>query len=202
MKFENDADYPVTKTLGKRQVWMCPFYRKWQNMKNRAGKGSYKDVVVCGDWHKFSRFKSWMQSQDWDGMELDKDLLGDGGIYSPDSCCFVPAYVNLCLVLSDSSRGEFPVGVSYMKTPVGRSELTKPFQAYIKAGDKKAHLGMFSDPHQAHKAWQACKVQQIEAVIERYSSHNRANSQVVEVLNGKLLAIKSDIDDNRETKSI
>lgn len=98
----NDANYitnKYSKIGGKiKLVWRCPYYNTWSRMLNRCYGNSaspqYKDVEVCTEWLTFSNFKSWMEEQDWKDKELDKDLFGDGSIYSPDSCCFIPAHLN------------------------------------------------------------------------------------------------------------
>lgn len=60
----------------------CMFYRTWRGMIKRGYSDvfkdknkSYKDVTVCKEWHLFSNFKKWMEQQDWEGKELDKDIL-------------------------------------------------------------------------------------------------------------------------------
>lgn len=100
----NDADYPVRIRSHIKQdgtfldEWRCPFYTKWQKMLSRCyGKynksqkfNSYDQVEVCQEWLRFSNFKSWMEKQDWESKELDKDLLsGESKIYSPETCCFI-----------------------------------------------------------------------------------------------------------------
>ena len=118
----NDADYITNVTEfvvgndGKRRqrvVWRCPFYQKWKGMLERSYSEkfkskwtTYKDVTVCKEWHLFSNFKSWMETQDWGGKQLDKDVLLQGNkIYCPHACVFVSRQVNMFLLGSDSSRG-------------------------------------------------------------------------------------------------
>lgn len=102
----NDADYPVVRfgkdINGKRnREWVCPFYKTWSAMLNRCYQkatnneySAYKDTTVCDDWHTFSNFKSWMERQDWEGKELDKDLLTDNNQYAPENCIFIPEWMN------------------------------------------------------------------------------------------------------------
>ena len=156
----NDANYKVTKNITvngrQKRVWTCPFYRKWTDMINRCYRArfiernpTYKDCVVCTQWLRFSNFKAWMEEQDWEGKELDKDLLSpDSGIYSPETACFISKIVNMFMVERDSLRGEFPIGVSWSK--IGkkfRSECSNPVTG------KSEHLGMFESCEDAHKAW-------------------------------------------------
>lgn len=60
----------------------------------KRDKELYGDVIVCPEWLTFSNFKSWMATQDWEGKQLDKDLMGNGLVYSPDSCAFLPRRIN------------------------------------------------------------------------------------------------------------
>lgn len=102
----NDAEYPVNITEGeglkRKTVWRCPYYQKWVNMLDRvygSQRPTYIDVKVCSEWSSFTTFKSWMQTQDWEDKELDKDLLGDGKLYSPETCYFISKKVNMLLQL-------------------------------------------------------------------------------------------------------
>ena len=102
----NDAGYAiqvmesVRGANGKpkqRIIWFCPFYRRWVHMLERCyseryqeKKPTYIGCTVCEEWLRFSNFKSWMETQDWEGKHLDKDLLVEGNkIYSPDTCILV-----------------------------------------------------------------------------------------------------------------
>lgn len=73
----NNAGYNINPRGGK----MCPYYMRWMSMIQRCyDKGAlsrdtkYVGVTVCDDWLTFSKFKAWMQQQDWKGKELDKFL--------------------------------------------------------------------------------------------------------------------------------
>lgn len=99
----NDADYPVVRfgkdINGKRnREWICPYYKTWAAMLNRCYRNpvetAYKDTTVCEEWHTFSNFKAWMEKQDWEGKDLDKDLLTDNNQYSSKNCIFIPEWLN------------------------------------------------------------------------------------------------------------
>lgn len=110
----NDAGYPVVRfgkdINGKRnREWVCPFYKTWSAMLNRCYRlandnryNSYRETTVCQEWHTFSNFKSWMETQDWEGKELDKDLLTDNNQYSPQNCIFIPQWLN-AFIIGDAS---------------------------------------------------------------------------------------------------
>jgi len=90
----NDADYVTQKwetisyVNGKQKqnlVWECHYYRTWCGMlmrcysaKHQERNPTYKGCSVSEEWLRFSNFKSWMERQDFEGMQLDKDLLFEG----------------------------------------------------------------------------------------------------------------------------
>src|SRR5690554_592214 len=107
----NDADYAVEKREmvvgadGKQKqklVWVCPCYRAWRDMLKRCYSAkfqerqpAYKGCSVAKEWHTFSNFKSWMETQEFEGLELDKDLLFVGNkVYGAEKCVFVTKLVN------------------------------------------------------------------------------------------------------------
>lgn len=155
----NDAGYYVIKFINGKQV-MCPFYRKWASMmarcyytKYQSRMKSYIGCSVIDEWKVFSNFRKWMETQDWRGKQLDKDLLVMGNkIYSPETCLFIDPHINYFLTDSASSRGDFPIGVSYLKK-------TKKFSARCRnpIGNKMDNLGYFSNPEDAHLAWKRRK---------------------------------------------
>lgn len=156
----NDADYQVLiKDKNGKIIFRCPFYRKWHSMLERVYSDkwlikspTYEGVEVCLEWHTFSNFKSWMEKQDWEGKHLDKDLLGDGKLYSPDTCCFVNSVINSFLTDSASSRGDYPIGVSYhSKVKKFQSRCNDPETTSTK------HLGYYNSPEEAHEVWRKHK---------------------------------------------
>lgn len=186
----NDADYAVTnwsfcEITGKvKRSWVCPFYEKWRGMITRCYSASYKgrnptykNCKVCDDWLTFSNFKAWMETQDWDGNHLDKDILFPGNkLYAPQTCVFISSRVNSFLVESDSTRGEYMIGVYRSK---GK------FKAQCRTGSgNQKHLGTFNTELEAHKAWLAFKLEQAKllaaeqtdprvakALIDRYENY-------------------------------
>lgn len=158
----NDAEYVIhrhTKDCsGRRRVLMCPFYRVWQNMlvrcysdKYQATHLSYVGCTVSDEWHVFSVFKAWMETQDWRGKQLDKDVLVLGNQkYSPETCAFVSAQVN-----------RFMVGMRDGGATVGSHWYRRKRKYATKCGNpfagKTEHLGYFATPEEAHEAWRKRK---------------------------------------------
>jgi len=156
----NDADYVVTSGVGTNRK-MCPDYAAWRDMLTRQTptywekNPTYIGVKVCEEWRSFMAFRKWMVAQSWEGKQLDKDLLGDGKLYSPKTCVFVTSQVNTFTIDSGAARGEFPIGVS---------RDGKRFRADCR-GATPRYLGAFDTPEEAHQAWRKMKVFLAEQII-------------------------------------
>lgn len=145
----NDAGYD-TQVEGKH----CPFYLKWKTMLLRVYKkpyDCYKDTEVCDEWLKFSNFKAWMEAQDWKGKVLDKDLLGDGNLYSPETCCFIGPKINSFLA-SEKKQGKYLRGVSKSYNRYF-SRCSNPFTG------KREFVGRFNCEVAAYVAYKAKKLE-------------------------------------------
>lgn len=155
----NDAEYAVQPKVDGKQV-TCPFYRVWQSMltrcysdKYQAKQPTYIGCMVCEEWLIFSNFRKWMVKQNWEGNQLDKDLLFKGNKkYSPEACVFVPRIVNSFTNDCGSARGNHLIGCCWHKTK-GKfmARCSNPFTK------KLEHLGTFNSELDAHKAWKRRK---------------------------------------------
>ena len=155
----NDAPYQVIKRLDGKVVFRCPYYRKWTAILVRAysdyyhiRRPTYSDVTLCDEWLLFSNFKSWMESQQWEGMVLDKDIIAPGNkVYSPDNCVFVTVAINSLLPNSAAVRGDLPVGITFANEG-------KAFRARVCDGDsKRIDLGCFASLDDAVQAYNKAK---------------------------------------------
>lgn len=189
----NDSDYVVeTKRLvnGRKLLeWICPYFVTWRSMlqrcydfKHQRKHPSYIGCSVCEEWLTFSNFKAWMEQQDWEGKELDKDLLVCGNrIYSPETCIFIPVKVNCFMLEANSLRGEYPIGVSWhSRDKKFQARCSNPFT------NKVEQLGYFDCPQKAHQAWLKRKLELAkllaeqqddprvaEALIKRYENYGQ-----------------------------
>ncbi len=197
----NDADYVVQKLSidesGKRVTLFCPFYKKWKAMIDRCYSlnlrkklPTYSDCSVCDEWLTFSTFKSWMEKQDWEGKELDKDLKAYGNkVYSPDTCLMVDKRVNVLAVERRGSDKGYGLGVS----PHNISK--NIYSAKISNEDGKLiYLGIFYGKELAHKAWQERKIQMFDSAIK-----TQKDSEVILCLKRMRDRIQDDIDNGAET---
>lgn len=174
----NDADYVVQRwgttgyVDGKRKrklVWVCPFYKTWQDMlarclskKFKVKYPTYKNVTCCDEWLTFSNFKSWMVQQDWVGKQLDKDIIvPDNKVYNPKTCAFVSGIANNFITARNASRGAWPLGVCWHKNDKKyHAGCCNPFTK------KQEHLGSFITPEEAHEAWRKRKHALAQLVAE------------------------------------
>lgn len=192
----NDADYVTEKkeTIGyvngkqkQKLVWICPYYRVWRSMLERCystkyqeNRPTYKGCSVSEDWLTFSVFKSWMEAQDWEGKQLDKDLLFVGNkAYSAETCVFVTQMVNKFANGNGAIRGEWLIGVCWNKERGKfQSSCHNPFTK------KPESLGYFTCELEAHEAWLKRKIELAhelaaiqtdervaEALINRYTNY-------------------------------
>lgn len=192
----NDADYVVSRSEtivdadGKRKrklIWVCPFYQAWASMLMRCYSAkyqerypTYKGCIVSEEWLTFSNFRKWMMTQDFEGKQLDKDLLFDGNkVYSADTCVFVTQAVNLFTIDRGLDRGEWLIGV-YWNKPAEKfkAQCRNPFTK------KLDYLGYFTSELEAHQAWLKRKLELArelaseqtnervaKALIERYTNY-------------------------------
>ena len=158
----NNSGYAVAPWVDGKRV-LCPYYKTWEGMLRRVyceasliRQPTYRNASICLSWHWFSEFKAWMQTQDWKGKALDKDLLDwKNKHYSPKTCLFISGDVNNLLCLCPARRGEFPLGVCYHKA-------SKKYLAQIVRYGKKSYLGLFTDITSAHEAYKRAKLEYIE----------------------------------------
>lgn len=166
----NDADYTVHKNVNGK-VTSCKYYSTWKDMLKRCyskkhllSQPTYDGCYVSEEWLAFSNFKKWMETQDWEGMHLDKDLIiAKNKEYSKDKCAFVTPATNTFIVDHGAAKGMWPTGVHFDKFS-GRfkSECCNPFTKKVES------LGRYHCPEQAHQAWKkrkhelACKLAELQ----------------------------------------
>jgi len=147
-------------------------YKLWQSMLQRCFDEKYKqnyptyEGVTCSkDWLSMTKFiedVSQMKGYGFDGWALDKDIIQKGNkLYSKDTCCFVPHEVNMLLVKSDNSRGEFPVGVCFHKA-------SGKFRAKLTINGKQKSLGYFTTPEEAFQVYKLAKEAYIKVVAQKW----------------------------------
>lgn len=164
----NDADYDVNTTINGKSI-TCPYYERWAKMLTRCFSKKYHETrptyigcTVCDEWLTFSNFKRWMACQDWQGKDLDKDIIHPGNKrYSPDACTFILPHLNCLLTDRRSARGKYPRGVSKNKSKV-------KLEARVSYKGGSIHLGHFTCEIEASNAYISKKAEIIlEAAAEQ-----------------------------------
>ena len=157
----NDSKYIVNPLVNDKTIY-CPYYSVWKSMLMRCYSDNYQSkhptyigCTTAKEWHIFSSFKKWMADQDWEGKELDKDVLIIGNkIYSPETCIFVSHSINSLLCYTQSSKSTYPIGVSFNKK-------LKKFSACFNLNGKQKYLGLFATQEKADKAYKIAKSDEI-----------------------------------------
>ncbi len=204
----NDADYDVGKFTyredGSRyKSWECPFYRDWANMLTRCtseeGKYSYEyspnhnsQYIKCSchpDWLYFSKFRAWAVTQDWVGNHLDKDLIGDGTYYSPDTCAYVPPIINSSINRGNGSKRNLAFGVAYS------SSKKNPFQSSVNSLCAIVRpIKIFATELEAHKYWIEGKIEALNSLVEEYQY--LSDKRILDGLRGKISKLQHAYDND------
>lgn len=209
----NDSETPVSWHVDGKKVW-CPYYSRWCGVITRCYDGkdrhkSYWDCSVHPDWIYFSNFRDWMKGQEWRGLQLDKDILvKDNREYGPENCAFVPDYLNGCIILSTQKvfNVELPLGVNYFKKFDHMiNELKKPYLVRCPRTDKKdksKHVGYFSTPEEAHRAYQIAKYNQLNEYLDMYLQESCFREDVYQSMRKRAYQLLIDNINGVETKTI
>lgn len=173
------------------RVGKCKIYTMWWNILRRCYSAdgqekqpTYKECTVATEWQTFSKFRDWVISQDWEGKEIDKDILFPGNkIYSPERCVFVDSKINVFLTERGACRGVWPIGVCYYKhRDKYRSSCGNPFTGKLET------LGMYNTSIEAHEAWRLRKHQHACRYADMQTDPRIANA-----LRNRYSATKEDI---------
>ena len=94
---------------------------------------------------------------------MDKDILKSGNtVYCPEFARFVPQEINSLFLTCNAARGEFPVGVSFVKS-------RGKFLAQCKIGNGKLKfLGLYDTPEEAFTAYRDFKEKRIKSLARKY----------------------------------
>ena len=181
----NDAPYCTQPRIDGKQV-RCPAYRAWTSIITRAYSAkfhvkcpTYMGIEICEEWKNFCAFRDWWIENQVDGYEIDKDILSDSREYSPESCIFVPSWLNSFTVDAGARRGDCPIGVCFVRR-CGR------FKAVCcnPMSKKQEYLGYFTTPEAAHAAWLNRKLElALELKPKMDEIDQRIYARVVEIIN-------------------
>jgi hypothetical protein len=156
----NDWPESISTVQSEYNVWASIIKRCLLKDKNRP---TYADCEVCEEWQSFTSFYNWLHTNGWEkGLHVDKDILVDGNkVYSPDTCCVIPARVNTFLTTRNAARGAYPLGVSFDTN-------ANKFKAVLTVNNKTKHLGLFTTAEAAEAAYLFHKSEAIKNIVEEY----------------------------------
>ena len=187
-----EADYKVSingEFTRQYLTWSSMLMRSYSK-KFHEKHPTYKGCTVVEEWHNYQNFAAWYDQNfyeiDGHRMDLDKDILIRGNrLYSPETCVFVPQFINTLFVKREASRGSLPVGVR-----VDKSSRKNPYMA--RSGDNKGaqiFLGNYNTPELAFYAYKEFKEKVIKEVSEEY------RDKIPAVLYNAMLSYTVEIDD-------
>lgn len=214
----NDAPYATEpdKTVNGRTInsRKCPYFVLWKAMLRRCYASSVNDnptyvgCTVDERWHSFMSFRTWMESQKQHTLwleesdspvnerkikfQLDKDLLGNGKLYSPDTCVLIPSTLNSVLSHQKDSTKNLPLGVSWVESRL-------KYRAYIMIENKYKSLGYYDNATLAHLAWQNAKCSNILRLLVEYEKQPYSDERVVIQFREIVINILQDVSNLCET---
>lgn len=158
---------------------MTKFYIIWKlmiercyNKKTQEDSPTYINCLVCEEWHSYQNFAKWYEENYKEGFELDKDILVKGNkVYSPETCCFVPAEINTLFVSNKKDRGKFPVGIC---------KVNDKFSARINKNKKRIWLGAYNTPEEAFRVYKKAKEECIKEKADEWK--DRIDQRVYEAM--------------------
>ncbi|MFT8312942.1 MAG: hypothetical protein ABF633_01660 [Clostridium sp.] len=148
-------------------------YQTWSNMMTRCYNKKWQEKFptyigcsVCDEWHDYQVFAKWFYDNYYiingHRMDLDKDILIKGNkIYSPNTCVFVPHFINALFIKKDANRGDLPLGVAITECGYYLAQCSVP-----DVGLK--HLGNYKTPKEAFNAYKEFKEQLIKDIADTY----------------------------------
>ena len=193
-----DNDVPGFSKSWKYEFWKGGL-RRGYSKKFLLNHATYIGVTFHPDWLKSSNFdNSIIHNHYVPGYCLDKDILIRGNKeYSEVACRYVPQYLNKLLLDRGAARG-LMLGVSEN----GKGFRARCWQFQANGTYKRACLGTFDTPEQAHAAWQRGKIVAIENAIARYKTEPMPLREIIAALELRIQTLRDDIKNGCETKKL
>lgn len=149
--------YPITvdDVITKEYVLWVDMLQRCYSDSFKKKRPTYEGCEASENFKSFEYFYEWCHKQIGfgnQGWQLDKDLLFKGNkVYSEDSCVFIPHEINSLLIKSNTSRGEYLIGVCWDKAK-------NAFKAQVRKNKGKSeHLGLFNTEIEAFNAYKVAK---------------------------------------------
>jgi hypothetical protein len=180
--------------IGVYKVWennkLTKEYVKWSSLINRCynskiqnRQSSYIGCYVVEEWHNFQNFGEWYK-ENWKPWmdktwQLDKDILIKGNkVYSPETCCFVPKYINTIFSNRKKERGEYPIGVQ---------KVNNSFIVSVGKRNNQKHKGCYKNFEEAFQVYKKEKENHIREVADEWKEkldprvYNALYNHIIEI---------------------
>jgi len=176
--------------IGNYSTKQKDIYFGWSSMIRRCYSKVYQNLQptyigtkVCDEWHNFQNFAKWYDEnfpKHIEGVrfQLDKDLLQQDimdRIYSPETCVFLPSYVNS--FLPNRNKKLEPVGIYWNK------KLKKWRVKITDFNTKKLiHLGLFLDKDEAIEVYEKYRASKLESVKQYMRDLNYLEESLIQLI--------------------
>lgn len=154
------------------QTWVLVL-RRCYSKSTKEKWPTYENATCCEEWKLYENFYNWIVNEEnydiWKNLPrsgIDKDILIKGNkLYCPEKCVLVPQEINSLFTKSDKSRGNWPIGVTYIYK-------TDKFEAQCNDLHKKSiYLGVYDTPEEAFYVYKEYKESLIKnTAIEYYNN--------------------------------
>lgn len=132
------------------------------NVKYHAMQPTYTNAECCKEWLNRDNFEDWLRGQpNYENFlkgdfALDKDIIvKNNKIYSPETCCLVPRYINELFKKDWNGNNGMPVGV--------RTKRDK-YVVYCCVKGKNTYVGTYETKHKAFMVYKNFKEKHIKQV--------------------------------------
>ena len=140
-------------------------------------KACYEGCTVCEEWkNDFDSFYTWVQENyyevEGEKMCLDKDILiKNNKTYSPDTCVFVPSYIN------NMMGGIAKKNKKNIKLPIGVIQVGNRYKV-----DVKGCINSYETVDEAFDAYKKHREGKIISVADSYIEENKIPYKLYEAL--------------------
>lgn len=164
-------------------------YQCWNHMltrcysaKSQINHPTYIGCSVSEEWLHFSNFKKFYDANYREGFHLDKDILVEGNkIYSPETCVFLPPYLNNLLIDSGNARGDLPLGITANKTKT-KNGTTVTYLAKCNNGYGKQLNRTFKTVEEAQVWYSSTKTRIVREQVQRALLEGAIDQRVADAL--------------------
>lgn len=172
------------KPISAYQCWMSMLQRCYDE-KYQTKQPTYVGCTVSDEWLLLSNFKQFYDINYVEGFQIDKDILVRfNKIYSKDTCCFVPKYLNCLLTDRSNARGDLPLGVSALK-PNNRGRLNTSYLAKCNNGNGTPITKTFKTIHEAVEWYSVTKTRIVREVATKAIEAGHINQKIFDALTSR-----------------